>query len=142
VLHGAAAPEVGSEIEADSDGFLPCYWHLDGVAVGQQALAAASWPLGELPACEARQECRDNCVQDATRECSPDAGDAGSSGQQGGKVQLTPWGDSIVFAETEQARLSVPASELSLVWGDSQQCAARFGDWASLPGAFPGGLAP
>jgi hypothetical protein len=25
VLHGAAAPEVGSEIEVDSDGFLPCY---------------------------------------------------------------------------------------------------------------------
>jgi hypothetical protein len=177
VLHGAVALAVGSEIDADSDGFLPCYWHLDGVAIGQQALAAASWPLGELPECAAREECRDDCLRGASRECLPDAGAASSaaaqcsgpsraddcarsceeasaascpsralpSGQvleQGGSVQLTPWGDSIVFAETDQARLAVPARELSLLWGDGQQGVARFGDWAELPGAFPGGVAP
>jgi hypothetical protein len=177
VLHGAVAPEVGSEIEADSDGFLPCYWHLDGTTVGQQALAAASWPLGELPVCAARQECRDACVAAARRVCAPDAGDASSAGArcdeptiaddcasrceesftagclprpapseqvlaQGGSVQLTPWGDSIIFAETDQAQLSVPAGELPLLWGNQQQCYERVGDWAGLPGAFPGGVAP
>jgi len=180
VLHGAVAPEVGSEIEADSDGFLPCYWHLDGTTVGQQALAAASWPLGELPACAARQECRDDCAAATRRACSPDAGaaaDASSAARrcdeptiaddcsfqceesstagcpprpppsqqvlaQGGSVQLTPWGDSIVFAETDQAQLSVPAGELPLLWGNQLQCVERFGSWGDLPGAFPGGIAP
>lgn len=117
VLLGDIELASGTELEALSDGYLPCYRGADAVAPGEQALAAINWDGGSPP-------------------------DAGITAEQVVNVRLSPWGDSIVFAETPQAKVSVPVSELPELAGDLLECIDRFGDWASLPGAFPDGNIP
>jgi hypothetical protein len=51
-------------------------------------------------------------------------------------VRLTKWGDALLFAQTNQARLNVPLSELDAVWKGTDGCTERF-NWVDLPGAFP-----
>jgi hypothetical protein len=53
-------------------------------------------------------------------------------------AHLAPWGESIVFARTEQGEFSVQASELEALWGDLRQCLERVGNWHEVYGAFPG----
>lgn len=130
VLRGDAALAPGDEIDAVSDGILPCFLGLDKIIEGEQALAAVNWPRTELAACEEADACA------PPPELSPQVL------REHGTARLTRWGDSLVFAQTAEAQLSVPASELGVVFDDFGECRARFGDWASLPGAFPGGLAP
>jgi hypothetical protein len=123
VLAGEVPLAVGDELEADTDGLLPCYAGTDDVKVGEQALAQASW-------------------------LSPDVPDGGQSLPLSanalaieGSVRLTRWEERILFAATEQAELRVPASELGVLSGPSDACFMRFGDWSRLPGVpeQPGG---
>ncbi|HEU4581816.1 MAG TPA: hypothetical protein VFS67_26350 [Polyangiaceae bacterium] len=53
-------------------------------------------------------------------------------------MRLTSWGDALLFAQTNQAQLSVPLSELDAVWKGTDGCTERF-SWVDLPGAFPPG---
>ena len=52
---------------------------------------------------------------------------------------MTLWEEQILLAATDQAELRVPASELPELVEADLQCLERYGDWASLPGAFPNG---
>ena len=45
-----------------------------------------------------------------------------------GSARLTPWREEIIFAEM----LSVPAADLQLRCGNSEECSERFGDWSEL----------
>jgi hypothetical protein len=174
VLVSNVAVEAGDEIEAGTDGRLPCVVGTDRVGIGNEALAQVSWPRADLPFCEARAACLEQCESEyesdlaecersgrAPGECLPhplsgycDVCDSGfdtcpprpplSDEQIAtlGGVRLTLWEDQILFAATDQAELRVPASELSELQDADEQCIQRYGDWASLPGAFPDGPAP
>jgi hypothetical protein len=128
VLGGSAPLEPGVELEASNDGRLPCFVGTDAVQVGGEALAQLSWPLADDPSCEAL---------DGTCPAPPPL----SSEQLTtlGSARLTAWEEQLLFAATDEAELRVPASELSTLSGDFEQCIMRFGDWADLPGAFPQG---
>jgi hypothetical protein len=56
-----------------------------------------------------------------------------------GSARLSLWEENIVFADSGRAQVRVPADELDQLWGDFDQCRARYGDWGSLPGIFPEG---
>ena len=74
--------------------------------MGQQALAAVSWPLGEL------------CEETSASLCPAQPLPSAQVLQQGGSAQLTPWAESLVFAQTDRAQLAVPVSESRGCWGD------------------------
>lgn len=61
VLASNVALQVGDEIEASTDGVLPCFIGTEAVGVGAQALAQASWEPSDLPFCEARAACLEQC---------------------------------------------------------------------------------
>lgn len=121
VLGGGAPLEPGVELEANTNGRLPCFVGTEAVLVGGQALAQLSWPP-----CE---DLEDTC----SAPLSPD------QLATLGSARLTAWEEQLLFAATDEAELRVPASELSTLSGDIEQCIMRFGDWANLPGAFPEG---
>jgi hypothetical protein len=172
VLGSNVPVEAGDEIEAGTDGRLPCFIGTEAAGVGATALAQASWPRSDLPFCEARAGCLDQCESEyesdlaecerigrAPSECLPhslsgycDVCDSGFDDTCPprppptreqlatlGFVRMTLWEEQILFAATDQAELRVPASELPELVEADLQCLERYGDWASLPGAFPNG---
>jgi hypothetical protein len=162
-----AALEVGAELVAFTDGALPCGLGAARVPVGQQALANIGWLPSELPACEEREQCVDQCESEydaqvaacqqgegacpdttATDTCEHCIDDfagvcpsrppiSNEDVASRGNVRLTLWEEQIVFAANEQGELRVPANELSAL--SSEECHERFGNWSDLPGAFPNG---
>jgi hypothetical protein len=106
--------EVGQELDAGTEGRLPCLLGTEQVSVGAQALVLIWWPRTEMP-------------------LSPD------QLTTLGSVRMALWEEQILFAATEQAELRVPESELSELAEADWQCGERYGNWASLPGAFPDG---
>lgn len=128
VLGGGAPLEPGVELDADTDGRLPCFVGTAQVHVGGEALAQLSWPPSDEPPCEARQDA-----------CSPPPPLSPEQLATLGSARLTAWEVQLLFAATDGAELRVPASELPTLSGDINQCLMRFGDWTDLPGAFPEG---
>lgn len=48
-------------------------------------------------------------------------------------IRLTPWADNLLFAQTDEADLFVPANELNRLY-DNDRCYAEYGQWSDLPG--------
>jgi hypothetical protein len=111
VLHSEASLEPGEEVEAATDGMLPCYRGMAAVTVGEDALAQIHETLPGLTTCNAGT-CADGSTFDPTRH---------------GGVRLSEWSEQIAFAQTDQAQLLVPANELSRLWGDQEECLDRGG---------------
>jgi hypothetical protein len=162
-----AALSVGTELVAFTDGLLPCGLVTGRVSVGQQALASIGWQPSELPPCEEREQCIEqceseyhaqvaacregdgvcpettvsdtceHCIDDFAGVCPPRPPLSAEDLATRGSVRLTLWEEQIVFAATDQGELRVPANELSAL--SSEECHERFGNWSDLPGAFPNG---
>ena len=172
VLASNVALEVGDEIEARTDGVLPCFIGAEAIGVGAQALAQASWEPSDLPFCEERAACLEQCESEYESDlaaceqagrspetclphsltgycdvcegpfrdtCPPRPPPSSEQLATMGFVRMTLWEDRILFAASEQAELRVPAGELPELVQADLQCVERYGDWASLPGAFPDG---
>jgi hypothetical protein len=107
VIHGPTDRAVGEELRVEDSGQLPCFIGSSPVADGQSALAVFT-PSDE-PSCDAS-------------ECSE------------GSVRLAPWADDLLFAQTPNGDIRVPASELDSLWSDDvDSCIERHGDvWRRL----------
>lgn len=99
--------EVGQELDAGTEGRLPCLLGADQVIVGAQAFALLWWPEADAP-------------------LSPD------QLATLGSVRLALWEEQILFAASEQGELRVPASELPALAEPGPQCLERFGDGSAL----------
>src|SRR5688572_12628565 len=113
VIHGVTDRAAGDELEVDDAGDLPCFFGSSPVADGQQALA--TFTPADASSCDAS-------------DCGVD-----------GSVRLTPWGDTLLFAQTAAGDVSVPASELASLWSDDvDRCVERHGDvWRLLESTAP-----
>lgn len=109
VIHGETDLGVGDRLNVEDDGQLPCSFGSAPVADGQQALAVFT------PA-------------------EPAICDGGTCSSVAGSVRLTPWADELLFAQTPEGRVAVPASELDSLWSDDvDACMDRHGDvWRLL----------
>jgi hypothetical protein len=104
LIHGVTDRAVADEIWVEDDGRLPCFIGSSPVADGQPALAVFT------PADES------SC-------------DASDCARIDGSVRLTPWADSVLFAQTPRGDITVPASELQSLWSDEvESCIERRGD--------------
>jgi hypothetical protein len=122
VIHGATPLTHGAELRADWNGELPCSGSQTNIGIGTEALVVFT------PAERAGGSC--------------DAAPCENGDWTRGDVRLTPWADQLLMAQTAEASLSVPASELARLWSNQGACLARYGDWSTLPGAFEDGVVP
>jgi hypothetical protein len=107
--------EAGDQIRVTFAGTLPC----GGAAsapVGEQALVLFQPPEETSSVC--------------------DGGPCMIHDWSQGTARLTPWAETLLMSATGQAQLTMPAAELDQLWSDRDQCFARHGDWARLPGAI------
>lgn len=56
------------------------------------------------------------------------------------EVRLTPWASDLLFAQTDEAELFVPASDVAhLMDHGLEECRSTYGDWSELPGTASDG---
>lgn len=101
---GGSTMEQGP-IEVALESGLPCYAGQLNVQIGDDVLAVL-WNT-----CETNKSCSSPSVS----------------------AKLTPWKETIVFAEGNGERLSVPAANLEELWAlPLSECVEKYGDWTDL----------